>query len=350
MPDQMMDAVAVVGVEQFSNEKVTVPAPGSGEILVKVAYCGICGSDIPRYFEGAVHAFPQVLGHEFSGTVEALGDGVEGLKVGQRVAVAPHIPCGCCEQCRAGNPTLCSDYSFIGSRSQGAMAGYVVAPAVNAVAVGELSLKAAALVEPLTVALHAVNQVEIDPQRPVAILGSGVIGLMTLISLRGRGVTDISVVDVNPWVLSVAQRLGARRIINASSEGVAAAFASEPPAVVLETAGAGPTIGQALEIVARTGSVVYVGKPTRPVELGGDTFEQILRKELTVRGSWLSYSSPFPGSEWSEAVSLLSDPTIDPDELVTHEFGLEEAAEGFVAMRQPGAHRLKVMFRVDGES
>lgn len=345
----MMDAVAVVGVEQFRKQRVPVPAPGPGEILVKVAYCGICGSDIPRYFEGAVHSFPQVLGHEFSGTIVGLGEGVEGLDVGQAVAVAPHIPCGRCEQCRAGNPTLCSDYSFIGSRSQGAMAGYVVAPAENAVPVGALSLKAAALVEPLTVALHAVNQVEIDPRQPVAVLGSGVIGLMTLISLRGRGVSDISVVDVNPWVLSVAEQLGARRAINAAVEDVTQAFSAEPPAVVLETAGAGPTIAQALEIVARTGSVVYVGKPTRLVELGVDTFEEILRKELTVRGSWLSYSSPFPGSEWPEAVRLLADPSVDPDMLVTHEFSLDEAPEGFAAMREPGAHRLKVMFRTGGE-
>lgn len=113
-----MTSIAVTGAESLTAVEAPVPAPGPGQALVRVAYCGICGSDVPRYFDGAVHAFPQVLGHEFSGAVAATGPGCS-TPVGTRVAVAPHIPCGRCGQCRDANPTLCENHSFIGSRGPG---------------------------------------------------------------------------------------------------------------------------------------------------------------------------------------------------------------------------------------
>ncbi|RLP06681.1 galactitol-1-phosphate 5-dehydrogenase [Propionibacterium australiense] len=344
-----MTSIAVTGVQNFSAVTCPVPAPGPGQALVKVAYCGICGSDVPRYFDGAVHAFPQILGHEFSGVVAAAGPGC-GTPVGTRVAVAPHIPCGQCGQCRDANPTLCEDYSFIGSREPGAMAQYVLAPSENLVPAGGLSLRSAALVEPLTVALHAVNQVDVRPGLRAVVLGSGVIGLMSVLSLRDRGVEDITVVDINPWVLDVARSMGACRTINPAAQDTAAVLSGEAaPGLVLETAGAAATIRQALQLAARRGRIVYVGKPTRPFETDIDTFEQILRKELTIKGSWLSYSSPFPGSEWTDAVRVLQNSPVSPEGIVTHEFGLGEAADGFEVMRGTGVRRLKVMFRVFGE-
>lgn len=345
-----MTSIAVTGAESLTAVEAPVPAPGPGQALVRVAYCGICGSDVPRYFDGAVHAFPQVLGHEFSGAVAATGPGCS-TPVGTRVAVAPHIPCGRCGQCRDANPTLCENHSFIGSRGPGAMAQYVLAPAENLVPAGVLSLRSAALVEPLTVALHAVDQADAGSGMRAVVLGSGVIGLMTVLSLRDRGVDDdITVVDINPWVLDVARTMGASRTINSAEQDVAEALSGEPaPELVIETAGAAATIRQAPRLAAGRGRIVHVGKPTRPFEMDVDAFEQILRKELTVRGSWLSYSSPFPGREWTDAVRVLAKAPAPPESIVTHEFGLDEAAAGFEVMRETGAERLKVMFRVFGE-
>ena len=344
-----MTSIAVTGVETFTTVEGPVPAPGPGQALIRVAYCGICGSDVPRYFDGAVHAFPQVLGHEFSGVVARTGPGCS-TPVGSRVAVAPHIPCGQCEQCRSANPTLCSNYSFIGSREPGAMAQYVLAPAENLVPAGDLSLKSAALVEPLTVALHAVNLANVRPGERAAVLGSGVIGLMSVLALRDRGVDDITVIDINPWVLDVARTLGASRTIDSTLQNAAEALTGETsPELVIETAGAAATIRQALQLASRRGRIVHVGKPTRSFDMDVETFEQILRKELTVRGSWLSYSSPFPGREWTDAVRVLSQAPASPEGIVTHEFGLDEATAGFEVMRATGTERLKVMFRVFGE-
>lgn len=345
-----MNAVAVTGVRELTALEMEVPAPGPGGALIKVAYCGICGSDVPRYFDGGVHRFPQVLGHEFSGVVTAVGDNVTNTRVGERVAVAPLVPCHECDQCRAGRPSLCPRYSFVGSRQQGAMADYVCVPAENVVPVGDLPLKVAALVEPLTVALHAVERIELSAGDDAAVLGCGVIGLMTVISLRAKGARNITAVDINPWVLEMATRFGATHVVNSSITDPHQHFAKiGAPQVTIEAAGSVPTRVQALEVTAKNGSIVFAGTPTKELTLGVKTFEHILRKELHIRGSWMSYSAPFPGDEWSKAVELLQNASEDPAQIITHEYGLDQVADGLEAMRSGGARRLKVMFRVNGE-
>lgn len=350
MTERTMKAVAVIGKQQLSTDAVPIPACGPDDALIRVAYCGICGSDVPRYFDGAVHAFPQVLGHEFSGIVETVGENVGNVRPGDRVAVAPLVPCHECDECRAGRPSLCPRYSFIGSRQQGALAEHVLVPAANAVPVGNLSLRVAALIEPLTVAIHAVERVEFTPGQDVAVLGGGVIGLMSVIALRDKGARNITVVDVNSWVLEVAKRFGATHVIEVGKADPAQHFeALGSPALTIETAGAAATRRLALDVAAKNGSIVFVGTPSADLTLDPETFENILRKELTIRGSWMSYSAPFPGAEWSTAARLLADAAADPAQIVTHEFGLDQAADGFAVMRSRESRRLKVMFAVAGE-
>lgn len=350
MATRTMTAVAVTGKQQLSVTTTPVPDCGPGDALIRVAYCGICGSDVPRYFDGAVHAYPQVLGHEFSGVVEAVGDQVTNVRPGERVAVAPLVPCHDCDECRAGRPSLCPRYSFVGSRQQGALAEYVLVPAANAVPVGDLDLKVAALIEPLTVAIHAVERVGFSPGQDAAVLGGGVIGLMTVIALQDLGARHITVVDLNPWVLDMATRFGATHTVLAGAADADELFARiGAPTLTVETAGASATRKLALEIAAKNGAVVFVGTPTADLTLDPEAFENILRKELTIRGSWMSYSTPFPGAEWTKAPLLLAGALADPAAIITHEFGLGQVADGFAVMRSSQEQRLKVMFRVAGD-
>lgn len=350
-------SVAVTGVQELTTLTEPLPTPGPGEALVRVAYTGICGSDIPRYFDGGVHAFPQVLGHEFSGVVAALGPaadesaprapGNSAPQVGARVAVAPLVPCHECERCLAGAPAQCGHYSFIGSRRQGAMSDYVVVPQVNLVPVPHaLSLKAAALVEPLSVAIHGVDKAPDPAGQSVVILGGGVIGLMTLLYVLDRGAADVTVVDVAPFNLEMATRLGAHRVVDPRDGGMAALASTAH--LVVETAGAAATRAQSLEVAAKDGHVVYVGTPSADLVLDPHAFELILRGELTLHGSWMSYSAPFPGAEWTTAARILAEADFDPAVLVSHEFPLDRVADGFAAIRE-GERRLKIMFRVAGE-
>lgn len=342
-----MTPVAVTGTEEFTTLDTPIPEVTANTVLVQVAYCGICGSDIPRYFAGAVHSFPQVLGHEFSGVVVEVGAHVTTTQPGDRVVVAPLVPCHECPQCVSGNPSLCPHYSFIGSRQPGAFSEFVLVPAINVVPVANLDLDIAALVEPLTVALHALDKAPVDPKQSLAILGSGVIGLLTLISARYRGFENITVTDIDSAALEVAKNFGASAVINPQDTDVDAHFATHGLAhIVIETAGAPSSRSQALSVAEKHGTVVFIGTPTSDWVQNPPTFEHILRKELTLKGSWMSYSAPFPGKEWKEAIEILQSLGAQARDIISHVFELNDAAAGFETIRDSRIHRLKVMYRV----
>lgn len=350
MSSKTNKTLAVTGIQELTLVEENLEPLNEGEVRIRVGYVGICGSDIPRYFDGAVHSFPQVLGHEFSGVIEEIGPDTEirgGLAVGYNVVVAPLVPCHECERCKAGNPSLCPNYSFIGSRQQGAMADYVVVPAVNVLSSEDLPLDIAALVEPLTVALHGISMAEIDPKKPALVLGCGVIGLMTVISLKACGVQKIIVADLKDKALETATEFGATQTINSRDQDLLETLdPSNLPGLVVETACAPITRTQALYAAAKKATVVLIGTPTRDWTLSIKDYEQILRRELTLNGSWMSYSNPFPGEEWHEAVRILSGLKDTARKLISHTFDLSEVASGFDVIKDPEIENLKIMFKV----
>lgn len=345
-----MKALAVTGVETFELQELAVPTPKKGEVLIKVAYVGVCGSDLPRYFDGGVHQFPQVLGHEFSGSIVEVGKDVE-LQKGARVAVAPLVPCNECEQCRSGRPQLCPNYSFIGSRQQGAMAEYVIAPVENCLLVPEtLSLKMAATIEPLTVAIHGVERICTQSGDKTLVLGAGTIGLMTVLALRARGVGEITVVDLNEQKLALAKQIGADVVVNPLTTDLDTYFKENGFAsIVFETAGNHLTQVQAIKYADRQAKVVFVGTCTRPVNFEAEEFELILRRELELTGSWMSYSAPFPGFEWHAALRYLATGEIDTTPLITGIYSLEDQALPFEKMREKDSKEVKVLYEIGGE-
>ena len=153
-----MKAAVVVGYNDIQYMDIPEPIVGPGQVKVAVKYCGICGSDIPRVLKGSCHSFPQVLGHEFCGIVSEISDGVNNVKVGDHVVGVPLVPCMECDDCQKGNFSLCKNYSFVGSRQQGAMAEYVVVPESNVFKIAPtIRMDYAALFEPSTVALHGIS-------------------------------------------------------------------------------------------------------------------------------------------------------------------------------------------------
>ncbi len=306
-----------------------IPAPEitAREVLVKVRASGVCGSDIPRVLEGTSHYFPNVLGHEFSGEVVALGAEVSGLQLGDKVSVAPLKPCHTCDLCKEGNYALCGNYSFIGSREFGGWAEYVKAPVENIVPLGSTDYVAGAFVEPVSVALHGLYGMDIQPTDSVAIIGVGTIGLLTFQAVRAMGVEDITLFDVNRESLKKAETLGAKKtMLSTEAQGVGG-FDH-----VLETAGATAAEKMALAIAGNKGSIMFIGTPKTPLTLEPKEFEQINRKELTLRGSWMSYSSPFPGKEWTQAVELLESGAIQVEPLIDRIISIEELPKAFEAI------------------
>ena len=176
-----MKAAVVVANEDVQYQEVEEPQVTPGHVKIKVRYSGICGSDIPRVLNHGVHFYPIVLGHEFSGDVVEVGEGVTKVKVGDRVSGAPLLPCMKCDDCQKGNYSLCKHYSFIGSREQGANADYVVVPEKNAVPFADnVPYEQGAMFEPATVAIHGVFQNDYHGGEYVAILGGGTVGMFTM--------------------------------------------------------------------------------------------------------------------------------------------------------------------------
>ena len=176
-----MKAAVVVANEDVQYLEIPEPEVKPGYVKIKVRYSGICGSDIPRVLHNGVHFYPIVLGHEFSGDVVEIGEGVTKVKVGDRVSGAPLVPCMKCEDCQKGNYSLCKHYSFIGSREQGSNADYVVVPEQNAVPFdASVPYEQGAMFEPSTVALHGLLQNDYQGGECVAILGGGTIGMFTM--------------------------------------------------------------------------------------------------------------------------------------------------------------------------
>lgn len=345
-----MKAAVLYGKCDLRYEEMETPVPGPGQVRIAVRYTGVCGSDMPRVLGDGAHFFPLVLGHEFSGTVDAVGDGVTGFTVGDPVSAAPLVPCHTCDVCKQGLYAQCKKYSFIGSRQNGSWAEYVVAPAANVVKLPMgIDHLAGAFMEPLTVALHGLYLMNFRPGVDTVIIGMGTIGLLTLQAAKKLGAGRTVVMDIDESRLAIARELGADAAVNSMDPDavtqVMEITEGKGGAMVLETAGAPAAEILALQVAGAHGSVMFIGTPSKPLALSPAQFELINRKELTVRGSWMSYSAPFPGLEWKMAAQYLADGSVKTEPLLDRVVGLDGAWEAFEAIRD-GKVNGKVMFRV----
>jgi len=329
-------------------KEIDKPIIKDTQVLIKVSYVGVCGSDLARFFDGKVHNYPLILGHEFSGVIEDVGGNITSLQKGDRVAVAPLVPCGECCYCERGKPAHCEQYSFVGSREQGAMSEYVAVDERNVIKIpDEVSEDEAALLEPLTVALHGIERVHFHAGAEVVVFGAGTIGIMTLLALKARGAGNITVIDINDKKLKIARDLGANYIINSGKVNLSEYFSKHTkPDVVIETAGVAQTQVQSIEIVEKLGKIVYVGTASQEVKIPPNVFERILRGELEITGSWMSYSAPFPGSEWTAALQYIKDGVIDVKPLLNEIYTLEDKELPFEMMRDQENTSIKYLYKI----
>lgn len=349
-----MKAGVVHAQNDIRYEEIETPRPGKGQVRIKVKYTGICGSDVPRVNGTACHFYPNVLGHEFSGTVDEIGEGVTGLKEGDRVAGVPLVPCMECEDCRKGDYSLCRHYSFIGSRRFGSFAEYAVVPEKNAVKLGEqVSFEQGAFFEPATIAIHGLLRLNYQGGKRVAVLGGGTIGMFTMQWAKIFGARSVTVCDILPERLELAKRLGADEALNPAADS----FQAEADRItegkgfdyVYETAGNTETIKTAFSLAAGKAGVCMIGTPTREFSFQVPQWEQLNRKEFTLTGSWMSYSAPFPGKEWELAAHYFDTGQLKFDEsLVYRKMPLSRIDEAFALYRSPGTVKGKIL--IDSEA
>ncbi|NLI60117.1 MAG: galactitol-1-phosphate 5-dehydrogenase [Clostridiales bacterium] len=346
-----MKAVVLYGQEDIRIEEVDRPKIGDDEVLVRVRATGVCGSDMPRVLGTGAHYYPIILGHEFSGQVAEIGSKVSNVAVGDKVSGAPLMPCHKCIDCSKGHYSQCKNYSFIGSRTSGSWAEYVKMPAINAVKLpDELGFVEGAFLEPITVALHGLFVMDFKGGTDLAIVGMGTIGLLTLQCAKALGAKNIYAFDIDDEKLDIAKEYGAHACINTGKQGfkdeIWKATNDRGFEQVIETAGVEFTEKLSLEIASNKGNVMFIGTPSKPISLEPREFEYINRKELTVRGSWMSYSAPFPGKEWELAAYYLNREQIKVDRLIDRKIGMESIASAFNDLKVPGKVKGKILMEV----
>ena len=348
-----MKAGVVHARNDIRYEDIKKPEIEPGKVIVKVKYTGICGSDVPRVNGDACHYYPNVLGHEFSGVVDEVGEGVTTLKKGDRVAGVPLVPCMKCADCQRGNYSLCKHYSFIGSREFGSFAEYIQVPEKNAVKFSdEVSFEQGALFEPATVALHGLRRVDYKGGKTVAILGGGTIGMMTAQWAKIFGAKSVTVFDIVDERLDLAKRLGADYGVNSG----AADFMDQVNEItggrgfdyVYETAGNTITMKMAFRLAANKAGVCFIGTPTKELSFTVDEWEAINRKEFILTGSWMSYSAPFPGDEWDLTAHYFSTGELKYDDsFIFKKMPLSQIADAFEMFKTPGLVKGKIL--IDSE-
>ncbi len=314
-----MRASVLIGQGELRLEDRPVPKPAADEVLIKVLSVGVCGSDVHYYQHGRIGDFvvdtPLVLGHEASGVIVAVGSAVDPARIGERVSIEPQRPCRACEYCRAGAYNLCPHMEFFATPPiDGAFSEYVTIQHDFAYSVpDDISDDAAALIEPLSVGIAAVQKAGVRVGDSVLIAGGGPIGVITAQVARAYGAAEVVVSDIDASRRELALSFGATRVIDPTSESVN----DVAPHAFIDASGATAAILSGIEAVRPGGSVVLVGS-------AGDiplSVPSIAMREVTVTGIF-RYTNT-----WPIALSMLRSGTVDLDSLVTHRFGLEQVRE-----------------------
>lgn len=343
-----MRAAAWMAPETLALVEREVPTASAGQAVVEVAACGICGSDLHSFRHGLAVSPGRVMGHEFCGTV-IQAPGVDGIAVGDRVAVRPLIPCGSCDHCLAGKVQLCegAHSDDIGYGSPGAFAERVLVPSAVVgrtlfVLPAEVSDAAGALVEPLAVALHAVRLAAVAPGDIVLVMGAGTIGLGVTRLLKLGGAGTVVVAEISARRRQQALALGADRVVDPLAEDVTGIMRSitGPGAyglgartdVVFECAGAQAAVATALKSVRQGGTIVLSGIFGAEV---GVRLDRVVEKELRIQGT-VAYADEFPA-----VIEHLVSGALRADAFVSHTYPLERIAEAF-STQMDAARSLKV--------
>lgn len=339
-----MQAYVLHGAEDIRLEQAPRPVPGPEEVLVKVRAAGICGSDLHYYAHGRCGNFiptrPFILGHEFAGEIVASGDEKNESLVGTRVAVDPSRPCGRCKLCRQGRYNLCPDMVYFGSASvvppsDGCFAEYVVAPARNCAPLPDgFEFAWGALLEPLSVAAHAVQRSGGVSGKSVLITGGGTIGQMILLLATAFGASKVVVSDVKPFARSFASEQGATATLDPTDPDCAAQAAELAPdgfEVVFEAAGVAAALTQAFGLCARGATLVQVGTLPDGTEIPANA---LLTRELQYIGSW-RFANVF-----ERVIDLVVSGRIDVRPLITRSYPFAQLHEAI--SEATGADVIKV--------
>jgi len=335
-----MKAVMLEGPGQASIKDVPEPVAGDSEVLLQVRFVGLCGSDLNSYRgRNPMVSFPRIPGHEVAATVVNAGSHAE-WHTGTQVTLSPYTSCGSCASCLRGRPNACQFNQTLGVQRDGALTEFIAVPASRLYR-ANLTLEELCLVEPLTVGFHAAARGRVAPEDIVAVIGCGGVGLGAVAGSAFRGATVIGI-DLNDAKLATARKAGAAHVINTSSTELHAQLSEitngRGPDVIIEAIGSPQMFRTAVEKVAFTGRVVYIGYANEPVAYETRLF---IQKELDICGSRNALPEDF-----RDVIGMLESHRFPVEDAVTHHVPMDEAPGILEAWNREPAHFTKIMIEV----
>jgi 2-desacetyl-2-hydroxyethyl bacteriochlorophyllide A dehydrogenase len=328
-----MRAAVVTAPGTIEVTTVNDPTPGPKDVVIEVAAVGICGTDLHILEGNFAPSLPIIPGHEFSGTVVAVGSKVTGFPIGAKVAADPNLPCHACRYCRAGRSNLCDSWSAIGISEPGAMAEYVAVPAANCVRLPEyLRLEDAALIEPLSCAIRGYDVLRSRLGSHVLIYGAGTMGLMMLQLAKLTGAATVDVLDTNP------DRAGTAAVLGCTGVSDSADNIERPGGwdVVIDATGNAKAIQDALSRVTKGGTYLQFGVADEDTKVSIEPY-RIYNQEITITGSMAVLHS------YERAAELFATGIIPAELFISHRHPLEHTAEAFDLFKAGGSRKAQIM-------
>lgn len=329
-----MKALRYYGIHDVRTEEIAMPGCGEDEVLVKIAYAGICGSDLHIYNQGMfIQNIPETMGHEFDGVVVKTGEKIEKFAPGDKVTVNPMVPCGKCGSCAKESFNTCEALGFIGEVSQGCFTEYIAVKEEKLIKVpADADLRLAALSEPLAVAVNICQRADLKPDDRLALIGAGPIGLLTIaMAKQVYGVRDITVVDLSEQRLELAKALGAGRAVRCLEK-------EERFDKIVEAAGAPATFSMAAEHVEANGFIYVVSIFEKEFVFD---INALVAAQVTLVGC-----NVYTSEQLKEAASLICDKRVDISPVISGEFTLEKGKEAFELLSSKDKNAAKLLFKM----
>lgn len=322
-------------------QQIDRPTIQDDEVMVQVKRIGVCGSDI-HVFHGShpYTGYPIVQGHEVSGVISEIGSAVNDLRVGEKVVFMPQVTCGECYPCKSGQYHICDNLKVMGFQTDGAGQEFFPVPASKVLKIpNHVSLDQAAMVEPVSVAVHALSRFGPMPGAHVLVLGAGTIGNLVAQCARAMGAAKVMITDISDWKLAKARECGIEYIVNTSRDDLKQAidetFGFRKTDVILECVGVQPTITQAVNVARKGSTIVVVGvfgqKPV--VDLG-----LVQDRELSLVGTLM-----YQYRDYEKAIQLVSNGQINLDPMITHRFLFQDYFKAYQTIEESNGEYLKVM-------
>ena len=334
-----MKSIVIKQPNELVIEEREVPQPAKGEVRVKVKLAGICGSDSHIYRGHNPFAkYPRVIGHEFFGVIDEVGEGVDRSRIGERVSVDPVISCGCCYPCSVGRPNVCSSLTVLGVHRDGGFSQYTTVPSKNAYRIpDDISNEFAVMIEPFTIAANATGHLKPTENDVALIYGAGPMGLTSVQALKGvYKVKQVIVVDRIDERLAMAQTSGADKVINNTNLSLKNELEKLDikPTIIIDAACHPSILQEAITIASPAARILIMGFSSDPCQI---TQQGITSKELSI------FSSRLNANKFPVVIDWLKKKLIDPQKLITHQFDYTQVIQAIETFEKDQKHCCKVL-------